>query len=411
MNSLPGHASREENRLQLVLRARQVFTPGAPINEYELFAGRKEQIRRAMDAVAQVGQHVIIFGERGVGKTSLANAVMDLVRKEGYVTARVNCNTDDSFLSLWQRALRDVELEVRARKIGFALGEQTSSIPLSRFLEDNASPDDIRYLLQKFGSRAVIVFDEMDRLKDRALSRWLADTVKSLSDNTVPTTLVLVGVADTVDELIAEHASIERSLVQIQMPRMSSPELEEIIDRRLQRLGLEIQQEARSRIVSLSQGLPHYTHLLAMHAVLSAIDARRNVVTKVDVEVAITRAVEDAHQSILEAYHRATGSPRRNSLYPQVLLACALAKKDELGYFYASHVRDPMTRLMGKRYDIPAFARHLNDFCETKRGPVLQKTGRRRSFRFRFINPLLQPFVILHGLSKGLVTEDMLTNA
>jgi hypothetical protein len=38
--------------------------------------------------------------------------------------------------------------------------------------------------------------------------------IKVLSDNSVPATLVLVGVADSVDALIVEHQSIERALVQ-----------------------------------------------------------------------------------------------------------------------------------------------------------------------------------------------------
>ena len=40
-------------------------------------------------------------------------------------------------------------------------------------------------------------------------------------DAKVPATVVLIGVADSVGELIREHGSVERALVQIQMPRMS----------------------------------------------------------------------------------------------------------------------------------------------------------------------------------------------
>jgi len=56
---------------------------------------------------------------------------------------------------------------------------------------------------------------------------------------------------------------------------------------------------------------------------------------------------------------------------------------------------------MGKPYDIPAFAQHLNDLSESGRGPVLQKKGSTRRFRYRFINPLLQPYVIMKGCPKS----------
>ena len=57
----------------------QVFQPRTPINTRELFAGRWEQMQTLADAVAQNGLHVVIYGERGVGKTSLANIVRPLI--------------------------------------------------------------------------------------------------------------------------------------------------------------------------------------------------------------------------------------------------------------------------------------------------------------------------------------------
>ena len=126
-----------------------------------------------------------------------------------------------------------------------------------------------------------------------------------------------------------------------------------------------------------------------------------------DVETAIARSIDHAQQSIVSSYHHATSSPRGN-LYAEVLLACALANTDELGYFPSANVRDPLSKIMGKHYDIPAFAQHLRDFCEEKRGPVLQRTGHPRRYGFRFINPLMEPFVMMKGISKGLVKSDTL---
>ena len=64
---------------------------------------------------------------------------------------------------------------------------------------------------------------------------------------------------------------------------------------------------------------------------------------------------------------------------------------------------------MKKPYAIPSFATHLNDFCQPSKGPVLQKLGEKRKFRYRFINPLLQPLVIMKGIVDKLITEDMLS--
>ena len=102
-------------------------------------------------------------------------------------------------------------------------------------------------------------------------------------------------------------------------------------------------------------------------------------------------------------------SPRSDNLYSQVLLACALAEADQLGYFAAADVRGPMSSIMQKRYEIAAFLRHLADFCDENRGPVLERMGVARRYRFRFRNPLLQPFVIRQGLANKLIERSDLS--
>jgi len=183
--------------------------------------------------------------------------------------------------------------------------------------------------------------------------------------------------------------------------------LYEIIDKGLAKLNMTIDEDARLEIAQLSEGLPHYTHLLALHATQMAIIGERRNINRQDVKDALTIALEQAQQSIVRSFHKATSSPRGN-LYTEVLLACALAPVDELGYFSSAGVRTYLSHIMRKPYDIPAFARHLNDFCEEERGPVLKKEGYPRRYRFRFINPLLEPYVIMHGLSKKLITENEL---
>ena len=220
--------------------------------------------------------------------------------------------------------------------------------------------------------------------------------------------MILVGVADSIDSLLAEHESIDRNLTQIPMPRMSDVELGEIIDKRAQLCVMTIDTDARERVIALSQGLPHYTHVLCLNAFEDAVTRDSEAVSVDDCKTAVAKALKGATQSVISAYHKAVTSPRKDNLYEQVLLACAMAPTDALGYFYAGDVRSPMSTIMKADYDIPAFSQHLKAFCDPTRGPILRRDGERRRYRYRFINPLLQPHVIMQGVTSGKIHQGQI---
>lgn len=397
--------------MELFMKIAQVFSPGAPIDSYDLFAGRTSQISDVSNAVNQRGQHVMIYGERGVGKTSLTRVLTELLAvasSSPTISRHVNCDVNDTFSSLFHKVFREIILSQQLNNIGFTDNPQIQRMSLDNYAPQEIKPEDVRMLLSQLGQRSIVTIDELDRIKDKNATVLLTDLIKTMSDNSTNATLVLVGVADDVDQLIEGHRSIERSLVQVHMPRMSVDELNEIISKATMKLKMTIDPVAKNKILGLSDGLPHYTHLLALNSFQNACSSERTHVIVSDVEFAIETAIKKAQQSIMRDYHMATTSTRRDVIYDKVLTACALAKTDELGYFAAADVREPLSLIAGKRYEIPAFARHLKDFCEDDRGPVLQKTGVSRRYRYRFINPMLQPYVLMQGLSKRYIDDSYL---
>lgn len=402
----------DSERDGLIFRAMRVFSPGAPIEKRDLFSGRLKQLQQVMGAINTRGQHVILFGERGVGKTSLATILKEIVSAGDVLAVKVNCDQqDDTFVKVWKKALSEIELEQEIEGMGFMPGKKIEIFNLAELLTDSAGPDNVRRILQRLNKvrDLVVIFDEFDKFKDPKAQQLFADTIKNLSDNSIKSTLVVVGVADNVDGLIKEHASIDRALVQIQMPRMKTEELEEIIEKALKQLGMNMRPEGMDLIILISQGLPHYTHLLGQQSTIAAIKVGRKTVRDEDVQNGIVAAIENSQQSIKSDYENATVSPRKDTLFRQVLLACALAKVDDSGYFSASGVREPLSRIMGETYDIPWFSQHLDKFSSDDRGEVLEKTGRPRRFRFRFRNPLLQPYVIMRGLENHTLAGELIS--
>ena len=93
----------DDDRRSLDYYARQVFRPGAPIDEDNLFVGRQTQARKLLDVIYQPGVHAILYGERGVGKTSLVTIIKDRVFDPVKYTKvlKYGCNPTDSFGSIW----------------------------------------------------------------------------------------------------------------------------------------------------------------------------------------------------------------------------------------------------------------------------------------------------------------------
>jgi Cdc6-like AAA superfamily ATPase len=376
------------------MRSGEIFTPSAPIDNQALFAGRVNQLNRIIGAVSQRGQHAILFGERGVGKTSLANVLLKILRgsQQQFKSVIVNCDSEDRFEQLWCKIFLELE--------------NTQNLD---FEQHQVNPEFIRVRLQRqiVGS-AIIIIDEMDRIKsDAYFTAFMADTIKTLSDHSANVTLILVGVANSVEELIAEHLSIERALIQIQMPRMSPDELTEILRKGLELLSMNMEREVMQSIVFLSQGLPNYVHLLALYASQAAIRENSSSINTNHLNKAIKQACENAQHSIISTYSTSIFSSRQETIYPKVLLACALANKDETGCFRAVDVREPLSRILGKEYTTTsAFNRHLNQFCEESRGNILEKKGVERHYRFRFVSAMMPPYIIMEGLRTEMINLE-----
>lgn len=403
----------EKRWVRLRALAGRAFSPGAPVDEFKLFCGRTEQIKSLIKAVTSRGCHMVMYGQRGVGKTSLASMFKHIFEDfESMRFIKINCTKDDDFGDVWRRSFESIPVLVEGGTPETRVpGRSTIEYNLSQFLPDEVGAGDIRRIIEQEcdeGFEIVLVFDEFNVL-DEDERAVFADTIKDLSDNSVAITLVLVGVANNILELLKEHESIERCLVQIAMPPMTQDELTEIVDRAMTVMQMEIDEDARDLIVFLSRGFPHYTHLLGQESAFCAIDRESRQISLQDVKGGIDGALKNTLVTTREAYHRATQAQRKGTLYGSVLLACAMAHTDDRGFFSSTDVREPLRRITQTKYEIPAFSRHLKDFSEDEeRGPVFECTGKKRRARYAFNNPLLRPYVILRGIREGVVVGDLL---
>lgn len=388
-----------------LVRLSVAFTPHQPISIPDFLSGRTDLIYRVTDAVNTEGLHVILYGDRGTGKTSIARVLTKwLDDKQGRRCIFISGSSNDTYTTIWRKATQEILLA--EQQIGF-VQHQTAVITNRVDVGDSLkTPNDVRLFWQSLPNPSVIIIDEFDKISINSDARSLmADTIKLFSDYNVQVKLVIVGVGESIDELIKEHASISRNIAQVHVEPMTVAELSQIIRKGYEYAGLKYESNLDTRIAALSQGYPHYTHLLGLWSGRQAVENSQDGVTSEHLEIAIPRALRNAEGGLQHQYEQAIVSYRKDALFAQVLLACALAEKDSLGRFSVRAVQTPLKTITGLDYVTGAYQGHLAKFCEEERGKVLIRSGKEKSYRWRFINPQLIPYILLKGISAGLIKD------
>ena len=405
---------------------KEVFRPATPTVNPDFLVGRGVELGRAMGAVSEPGRGLIIFGERGVGKTSVANEVMRRFREKSSdsLAIRVACAAGDDFSKIWKRAIEGASDAV------FNMDDKYQALRaavdrVEDIMMDEPSPASVLRSLKLLSHHLplLVVIDEFDRVSDFSLGmsvdydevlrtqQQFADLIKYMSDEPHAGTLVIVGVADTIGELLGKHGSIERSLAQIPMPRLDEEELQALASTgfgavaKATGLDFNLDEDASRTIAAISQGFPYYAHLLAATVGELAIRSGDYHITRRAVLDALMKASENAEASIVKAYTDGTQAARSHATYAETLLACALAESDHLGYFAARDIAGDLSVLTGTAKNPSHYQFHLQKFqdCDP---PLLEAQKRAGRSIYRFANPLMRPYVLMKGVADGKFSFD-----
>lgn len=382
---------------------RDIFTPHQPIQSLELFFGRQKQVAALIEHLNTPGQHGLLFGDRGVGKSSLANIASELLLAR-FVSGKLfvkRCDSTDSFLTVVEKPLMEVGVDISLMSrsegskkegggklggggIGANFGGSKSRENQYGSIRDQVSPS---WVADKLISlNGLLLVDEVDALKYKKDRHQIAELIKQLSDSGSPFKLLLVGIADTGADLTAGHPSVYRCLKETPLKRMEDEELEGIVRRGEERLQLKFTVAAKKRIVSVSSGYAHFTHLLALKAAEDAIAEGRNEIGIQAVEKATRRAVDDAEGSLKRTYDAAIRSGKTDE-YRKIICASTISGVDE---FTAANLRDSYKKLWGHEIKQSVLNNYLVRLVSNDGSAVLRRLAKGV---YRFSDPRMPSFV------------------
>lgn len=372
--------------------ASSVFTPSRPVQLRALFTGRLRQIDTLLDAIKNPGQHAVIYGEPGVGKTSLAQFVHDNMQVGNVYK---HCTKDATMESVFRGIFAQIDISVEVASIGFSVGPASSEKrPLATLLRDvSLTPSVIADTIYCATQQAPLTFflDEFNRMSPRVRQQF-SELLKLLSDTGANCSLVLIGVAHDLPTLIEGHSSVERCISQIYMPRMSDSEVADLVKRGISQIGMLIEPAASEALVRMSRGLPFFTHHLALDAVKVCIRRGDKSVRLSDVQAAAVQLTLKKHSTLGAALDSAV-SGQRPDTYKRVLRSAALCRRDEYGYFTLQSVREKLAKTAPD--DSKSAQAVIDALCRDGHGRALVTHGKRANRRLRFRDPLFEAYVAL----------------
>jgi Cdc6-like AAA superfamily ATPase len=340
------------------VRLRNAFTPAQPVVDPEMFAGRKSVLQMLIRSVEDERLHIVIYGDRGVGKTSLMRMLTLTARDARYIVIYLSCGAQSEFSETFRTAAAEIPLLYHSTTSPISSNTQGGRTVADLFGPQPITPRQFAEAVAKLvGTRVLIVLDEFDRADSREFRRDVAELLKSLSDMSARVQLVIAGVATDVADLIEHIPSVRRSVRAIRIPAMSDEEVVELISNGERNSGLKFEPEATAFLISAADGSPYLTNLLAHGAGMAALDNRRANVTIEDIAFALEVALEDLRGRIPTALARrldaepqqtkaeasandaADGAPSKSSLEPgrgAARLEKVLNKLQAEGFFEAS---------------------------------------------------------------------------
>ena len=321
---------------------RDVFTPHTPINQENLFRGRMAEVQQILSTLNTPGQHVLLFGDRGVGKSSLANItsskLIKITEKELVIK---RCSKSDSFCTIFENVLMKCGIDLSIQTKNTSGNISVSGFGYQRSTEHGGFSNKAQspsWICDKIKDlNILLLIDEFDSIQNKDDKHKVAELIKLLSDSNSSLKIFVVGIAASAEELTAGHPSVQRCLKEIKLDKMSQRELVDIIKNGSAKLNLNFTRDAMFRICRLSSGYPHFTHLISLKAAEIVIINELENIGIDEVNEAIEKSIIDCENSLRQSYEETVKSSSTMVVYRKVLYATALC--------YDEFIRSPEFKL------------------------------------------------------------------
>ena len=398
--------------------------PSNPIKTEELLKGRARQMEK-IDSIFDIGgRHVFIFGPRGVGKTSLAQTAAHTIQSVDADPIFVSCDASTTLYGLCKDiAVRLYEQDPRLAKethgleksgaltliknrFGYKQTDQIelSSIPVPSSINEAAQLLD--HAVSQHSADSVVVIDELERMDNECDRKLLGDLVKQIGDREIPLKFIFTGIADALIDLFTAHESAYRYVSGVELDRLDISDSMEILQFAADKLGVLISRDHKIRAAQISDGFPHYTHLLGWKifyaSYIRSPGSFQHKITPDDFEKGINIAVGEMEGYLKQAYVKAT--QKHSDDYVYILWAFAASPTLQRQLSEVFKVYQEICEECGQPASTkPQFSNKLGNLKDDRHGKILIPANGGKNGWYEFREPIMRGYCRLQAAKRGVI--------
>lgn len=299
--SAADHVDREraDVRARERIKLRNSFTPTQPVVDPHMFAGRRELFETLIAAVEDQRSHVVLYGDRGLGKTSLLRMLSRAAKDAKYIVVYYSCGATSDFTETFRAVAAEIPLLYHSSISPISMNSDAGNSLLDLLGQGKLTPRLVGDAAAKIvGTRVLVVLDEFDRTESNEFRRDVAELIKTLSDVSARLHLVIGGVAADLTDLMEHIPSIRRNVAAVKIAPMTDDEVRALIENGSRLSGVKFDARAVDLLASAARGSPYLTSLLAHVSGMLALDAGRVNVILDDVAQALDDVIDDFRSRI-----------------------------------------------------------------------------------------------------------------
>ncbi|BCA26812.1 AAA family ATPase [Metapseudomonas otitidis] len=408
-----------------MLTPNDVFTPGSlPIRPTNIYAARgssEETFRKALKR----NLIPVVFGEYGVGKTSMARHILRDKDDSGLLI-NIKSAADKTIEDIFTQCLETLGYTVEVKH----LATNSSSISAEQSMQVGAKTKNFNALLaskkaittteihqvehqllvtsptdsklidvcERFG--VALLIDELHRASG-AFASDLSKFIKSFGNsNCQKFKIVLLGTSSDASKLVSSDPGIDRLIQEVHLKAMSEDECRYVVTRGMADLHIACSEEVTAKIVKSCVGSPSILQYLSLEVAEVAFERNPRIAYSTDVEVAIRNFVETKEARLNKSYVAAVETTGELRYRKQILRAISECEDE---YVTMEDIRTKVSGYLGKDVPSTALSGPLRDLKTERYGMVLTDVDRpdgsdRLNNYTTFKDPALKAFIRLQVL-------------